>query len=495
MQAAQRKIDLNSLLMGANLLVLGLIVFQASRQRGNVYTNDETMLLGVLLCLQTQAALILERLQRDPFVILFAFSMIFYYSLRIFTLSLFDYSDVFPRFPFSVEDTNFALIYILIANLCLYAGLFGIQGKGSLSLDVGGWKATSSGRVVIVLVLAIVFSYLGGALWAEGGMPRVFVFIVLLLSPSMLAMLVLTYFILFRKTLGIVAGTAMIGLVLLEVVVHTISGSRSAFVGLVQTLLLVMLALWGRIKFSRWLVGFGIVAAPILLAVLVFSFAVSTYARFARESGDAPDLERTAEFVAASSNDPLIVGRLTIMAPYVASRAGFFDFSAELIAHRGEYASVFNARTYFRSIVDNVLTPGLDLFDQPKIANSLQFIYERWGTPSKTYVVESYHSDQIGIYGEFFVLFGWASLPLLFLITLLFKRIYVRLSSPNPYVFAMKRVVVLYVFVRTIDCFGMDWTVTDAVAIVLAVFVYTKCFTSRRISSVDSLPSGYAVAR
>jgi hypothetical protein len=259
--------------------------------------------------------------------------------------------------------------------------------------------------------------------------------------------------------------------------------------------MLVMLARWGRITFSRWLVGLGVAAMPIVFAVMVFTFALSTYARFTRASGDAPDLERTAEFVAASSNDPLIVARLGIIAPYVASRAGFFDFSAELIAHREEYAAVFNVGTYFKSIVDNVLTPGVDFFDQPKIANSLQFVYERWGTPSKAYVLESYHSDQIGLYGEFFVLFGWSSLPLLFMLTYLLKRAYVRLASPNPYVFAMKRVVVLYIFVRTLDTFGMDWTVSEAVPLVIAIFAYSRFFKSRPIRTRQLADPGYAAAR
>jgi hypothetical protein len=494
MRAVERKIDLNTLLMAANLVVLGLIVFQAFRQLDNMYANGETMLLGILLCVQTQAALMLERLQRDPFVILFTFSMICYYSLRVFTLSLFGYSDVFPRFPYSVEDTNFALFYILIANLFLYAGLFSIRARDAISVDSSGWEAISPGRVIFVLIGAIVFSYLGGALWS-GGMPRAMNFLVLVLSPSMLSMLVLAYFILFRKTLNPVTGAAMIGLILLELLIHTVAGSRSAIVGLIQTSLLVMLALWGRVRVNRWLVGLGIASMPILIAMLVFSFALSTYARFARASGDAPDLERTAEFVAASTDDPLIIARLVIIAPQIASRAGFFDFSAEIIAHREEYSSIFNAGTYFRSIVDNVLTPGLDIFDQPKIANSMQFVYERWGTPSKAYVLESYHSDQIGLYGEFFALFGWGSLPLLFMLTYLLKRTYVRLSSPSPYMFAMKRVVVLYIFVRTLDTFGMDWTVSDAVPLVLAIFAYARFFKSRPIRLHHPPGPAYAFAR
>ena len=496
METTKRKIDLNALLTGANLFMLSLIVLESFRLLDNPYVNDRTLLLGVLLCLQTQLALIVERFNRDPFVILLSFVTIFYYELRIFTLSYWGFSDVFGRFPFDAEDTNFALTYMLLANLFIYAGLFSVRMKGSFGIEAGGWKATSAGRVVLVLLAAIVFTYLGAALWGVGGMPRVINFIVLLLSPSMLLMLVLAYYVVYRKSLGPATAVAIFALVAIEVVLHTAYGSRSAIIGLLQTLLLILLAVRGRLKFNRGLVLAGVAAMPILAALLVATFAISSYNRFNRELGAAPDLERAAEFVSASTNDPLIVARLAIIAPVIASRAGFFDYSAEIIAHREEYARLFTAGTYFKSIVDNMLTPGFDVFDQPKIANSLQFVYKRWGTPSRAYVAdEAYQSDQIGIYGEFFLLTGWASLPAYFLLAFVLKRSYLRLSSPNPFIFAMKRVVVLFIFQRLIDSFGIDWLIVETVPLVMAIFVYAKFFTSRSVSTGEPGQPRYAAAR
>jgi hypothetical protein len=258
-----------------------------------------------------------------------------------------------------------------------------------------------------------------------------------------------------------------------------------------------MLAVWGRLKFNRALVILGIAALPIFVGLMVATFAISTYNRFAKERGDLPDLERAAEFVSASTRDPLILARLGVIAPAIASRAGFFDFSAEVIAHRDEYAEVFSADTYAKSVVDNVLTPGMDVFDQPKVANSLPFVYQHWGKPSKSYVAEeAYQSDQIGIYGEFFALMGWKSLPVLFLLTFALKRIYVSVSDPNPYVFAMKRIVLLFVFVRSVESFGMDWTITETIPLVVAIVIYARVFKSRRVGLVGkSAESECIVAR
>src|ERR1700680_2686886 len=89
-----RFIDLNCVLMGVNLLMMGLIAYGSSQLWSNPYLDQKTIALGLILCLQTHLALWLERKRRDPFVILLAFSMIFYYSFRIFTLSVLPFSSV-----------------------------------------------------------------------------------------------------------------------------------------------------------------------------------------------------------------------------------------------------------------------------------------------------------------------------------------------------------------------------------------------------------------
>ena len=71
------------------------------------------------------------------------------------------------------------------------------------------------------------------------------------------------------------------------------------------------------------------------------------------------------------------------MLPPIFNRAGFFDYSAEIIAHSDRYKEEFNLATYAKSIIDNLLTPGFDVYDQPKISNALQFIYADLGKPSK----------------------------------------------------------------------------------------------------------------
>ena len=67
-----RSADFNAILTGANLLVLGLLLWALATTDGNRNVDQETIALGALLCLQTHAALWIERRKRDPFVILLA---------------------------------------------------------------------------------------------------------------------------------------------------------------------------------------------------------------------------------------------------------------------------------------------------------------------------------------------------------------------------------------------------------------------------------------
>ncbi len=158
--SARNSIDINTVLQAFNLFVAGLIVYGMPYAANNPYIDQETMQLGLLLCLQTHVALFFERRRRDPFVILFAFTMIFYFSLRLFTLALYPYSVVFERYSYGPADSNFALIFMLVANLFLYAGFFSVKFKRNAAVDASGWRARSPTRVSVLMLVSIVYSYM-----------------------------------------------------------------------------------------------------------------------------------------------------------------------------------------------------------------------------------------------------------------------------------------------------------------------------------------------
>lgn len=472
-----RSFDLNMLLSVANVAVTGALVFALGRVAGNPYLDEQTVALGIVLCLQTQLALLVERRRRDPFMLLLAFQVTLYYALRIFTLSVFPFSDVFDRYPYAPADSTRALLFMLTANLFLYGGFIAGGRSRAPQIAATGWRAIAPGRVVALLIAAIVFAYFSGRYWES--VPRGLTFLAVFLVPNIIAVLALTYYFLFRRTLSKGFVVAIVTLIGAEIVAHTLVGSRSAIVVIIMNCGMVLLAIGGSIKLSGRFVLLGVVSLPVLVVLLLGAFAISTYNRAKRETGITIDLSQALKTANEGAADlPAQADMEALLAP-IFSRAGFFDLSAEIIAHREQYAGVINLEAYGRSIIDNLLTPGFDVFDQPKIANALQFVYRYWGTPSKREVAESYQSDQLGIYGEFYALFGYASVLALFTVAYALKRVYLRLRSANPFMLAMKRVIVLTALLRTIDSFGMDWTIFETVPLIVATVLFSYVFAVR----------------
>jgi hypothetical protein len=478
----RRMVELATLIRIANLVIAALIVSACfTMKEGNPYLDQQSLLLGLVLCLQTHVALGVKRLRRDPFALLLAFGITLYYSLRIYTVSVLPASAVFDRFTYEPEDSAAALVFMLIANTLMYAGFCIVRTPEPAHIDAGTRRAVSPLGVLGLMALTIAVTYFASGYFGSAGTPRAIGTLAVLLSPLMIVTMGLTYFLLFRHSLKRSFAVALIALIVLEMVAHTLWGSRSAIVGFVQIYLLVTFAVVGRVEFSRKLVALGTLLLPVAAVLMVGAFAISTFNRAAKESGSTLDVGRSISLASEAREKYLTDEALETFLGAVMARAGFFDFSAELMANRDLYSPVVNVGAYSRSIIDNVLTPGFDLYDQPKIANSIAFVYRGWGEPSKKITADAtvYQSDQLGMYGDYFLLFGYASLPLFFLTAVLLKWAYAHAFSRNPFLFAMTRVIVLSIFVRTLDSFGIDWTIGEVAPLVVATILYSVLFASR----------------
>lgn len=474
-------VDLNSLLILANAVIATLIVQGWANAGNNQYVDGLTPVLGVLLCAETVLALLLERRSRDPFVTLLAFITTFYFSLRIYTLTLFPFSGVFDRFAYAASDTDYALIFIIIANVFMYAGLRAVPFKGHLAVQVGRWRAASPFRACLLLLAAIGFGFFKGNYWTPENIPRVLNFLVLFIEEYIIVLMALSYFILFRRSFSGLAAVVLALLVIGEIVLSVLFGSRSAIVTTIQTCMLVVLAIAGCIRVpARWLT-LGVLSLPALVLLMGASFVIATHNRENKDTGAKGKFDVTSaiEFSRQGAETLSDDRDLAVILPPIFARGGFFDFAAELIAHREQYASVFTLSTYYKSIVDNLLTPGFDVYDQPKIGNALEFVYEGLGDPSKIVAEEFYQSDQLEIYGEFYAMYGYLSLPLFFIVAWLLKRVYVRLKAGDPYALTMKRVVVLFIWVEVINSFGLDWLAAEVFPLVFAIFMWRFFFASK----------------
>jgi hypothetical protein len=278
-------------------------------------------------------------------------------------------------------------------------------------------------------------------------------------------------------------------LIVLEVVARTLAGSRSGIVNVIQSALMALLAVSSSIKIRRKYFMLGCALAPIVTALLIATFAISTFNRIHKGGiAESIDLAKAIEQVGEASAQ-LGGDDWDIVLPPIFDRAGYFDYSAEIIAHAEVYKDVFSLSAYAKSIVDNLLTPGFDVYDQPKVSNALMFVYADMGKPSKEASASDYYqSDQFGVYGELYAVFGYASLPLFFLIAFVLKRYYVRLAGGNPFILTMKRLILLSIFIRVVNSYGMDWTMIEMLPFVVAMYVYRFFFRSKRLPLPERSP-------
>ena len=489
-RATTRVVDFNRVLAWINAVIAAITITVFFHIGGNEYVDGGTIVLAAALAMQTHLALFVERRRRDPFVILLAFVLVAYFSLRILTLLVFPFSFTLPRFAYQPSDSTAALLFIIAANVFLYIGLYVAKSPVNLHVELGPWRARAPWRAVSLVIVSIMFVYTRGTLWDPANVPRVVLVASIFLGQSFIILMALTYFVVFRSVLNWRVAASLLTLLFLEMLLHTLAGSRSAIVYTLQNVLIVILAFAGAIRMQRRHVMLGLALVPVLALLLVASFTLSTFLR--ASANNEPFSASRAANLSQTAGDRLTQDYvLKVELPVMLSRAGFFDYSADLIAHRGQYERVVNIPAYLRSIADNVLTPGYDIFDQPKISNSLRFAYDDQGQPSKRVSAEEYQSDQLGIYGELFVLFGYASLPLFFVGAVLFKRVYAAFKDVDPFRLTIKRVLTLYMFVVVINSFGLDWALLNLVSLIVVMYAYRYFFAaeSSTVTSVTRLVS------
>ena len=289
-KSGHKTVDFNSVLMGLNLIIACLIGSAYFLVQENEYIDQNTILLGLLLSLQTHVALQAERVRGDPFVILLAFITVFYFSLRLYTLALFPSSIVFDRYSYEPRDSNFALVFILIANVLLYAGFFCVRSQRTALVDSRDWRPTASARVLGLMVVSLVYSYFSMIHWTAEDQPRIVSLLGSFISPPIILLMALSYFVLFRKTLSRNAAIAIGTLLLLEIAAHTLEGSRSGMIVLIQNTMMALLAISGSIKFRRSYFILGCALSPIISVVLIAAFSISTFNRVNKESGLPPSI-------------------------------------------------------------------------------------------------------------------------------------------------------------------------------------------------------------
>jgi len=468
-------IDLNSVLQWANALFM-LLTWYSFYQNGlNEYINFTTICLGSLLSIEIFIFLLIEKKRRDPFVIILCLQMVFYYVLRILTLSIYHFSVVFLRYPFNASNLNYAIIFILVANLAIFLGFYLNKIKiDSFPISI---KKIPYKPIAVALLLMFAFFMTFPSLVGLSSLSNIIGLLnSIFISTITIMFMVIVYVMLFSNKLNRPIRLCLIVGLVGYVFLATLTGSRSGVVTISYLLIFSYLSIFGAIKLKK----VHLIFFTLLIPLLILFFTLATYLRPRMENRGVISSETINTIKEFDLQETFHDNNKLILAP-IFDRIGFLDYGAEIISNNDKYSSVFNLSYYGKSIIDNILTPGFDIFNIPLAANALTFIYNDLGSPQKSKEIDSYQSDEFTVYGEAYVLFGkWFSIIPIFLISFAFKRLYVKIRDKNEFRFYVKRAFILYTFYILLNSYGLDWILFGTVGIVFTYIVFKYFFMFRR---------------
>jgi hypothetical protein len=468
----KRNIDLNSILRVLLMLILLSNWYTYYLNGPNEYINFNTIILGSILGIEIFIFLQVERKRRDPFIILLSFQLTFYFLFRILSLSIFPpYSVAFERFRFTPADLNYFLLYIIAANLALFAGFYLNEVKPiniSLAEKITPIKVRN---IFLLLLFGLLMSFPGtlgltAIEWILGLLASVFV------DVYVIMLMILLFIILFKNKIKKKYKILLSFGLLFFIIIETLAGSRSAIIITIYFVLFAILAVYNRIQVRKSIMWLSLLMVPLL----IFVYTITTFLRPRLEKRSNVNSETLTVLKEFDFKEALLNNSEFVLTP-IFDRIGYLDYGAELVANQEKYKPIFTYKYYFMSIVDNILTPGFDVFNTPKISNAQKFIYNDEGTPMKSKVDEAYQSDEYTMYGEFYLVFGkWFSLVAMFFLAFFLKRVYVKISGKSVFDISVKRSIILMIFYYFIQSYGMDWIAALALGFYVTYYLFRKVF-------------------
>ncbi len=466
--------DLNSILtlISSLICLIGVGLFYVAG--GNKYINGYTIILLLVLGMQNFLMLQYEKKNRDPFIILLVIVTSAFYMLRVVTLLYDPWSVAFNAGSYSPYDLNELLIFISFSNAAIFLGLSLVAGKIIYKKEDVDKYQVNPCNVITILLMAICVSffmaYSESFLGRLAGYITTTVFNVLLILLCSFIYIALNY-----KKISKTTFTVIIALFAVFIISFMVRGSRAGVFLIAYLALIGFLSVKGSITLSkRFMLIIPIIA---FLAALVFISA--SYIR------DVNGTERryvsSKEFAMLKEVDIWGSQDMSVHFRRIFDRVGFLDYAMVVIKNHEKYAEIINFTYYFKSIIDNVLTPGFTVFGVPRVSHAMSYVARGEPLPTLEDIQAAYQADMPTLYGEYYTLFfGYPALIIFFAFSFLFKKIYLAIRSKDSFSFYLYRALILYVFYLWLNSFGIDWMLFDLVGVIITVYLFKRFYKMRR---------------
>lgn len=451
------RVSFYNVLLFLNIGVICLVLFGTGVN--TQYTNGVTNLLGVVLGIITHFVLWDGKQNKNPLLAVFGLELVMFFELGIFALKFTEYSYLFQMSKVKADDFNYALLFIICASLLIWRALHFSKRKVGSQIKTD-FYAEKKFKILLSLVYTAIFLHYASflpqlssiqslTLLAFNSVPLLlFTFVYLLINYIVISR---RYIVLFIIAIAI------------QVVVQTLGGSRSGIFSLVVLFVPALLVL-NKTNIKIWYLFIGAVLLPIMVFIYSFSSQMRSESMLYADTEDKIDLiSRVSENISGDNVE-------TIISP-ILGRMAYVEASVTCIKEREGFSSFLNPIYCFKSVVDNVLTPGFDVFNVPRMSLCVQPYYNGSLYLSKTQSskTQDYLSLSFTMFGEFFAMFyGWIGLLAIYLFCYYIRCLYLKFNKRSNYI-AMS--IIVYLFYTIIISYGFDWFLLDTVTFIINYYV------------------------
>jgi hypothetical protein len=465
--------DLNSIFLFINILICTCGVCIYGYKGSNQYIDGLTI---ILLCIFGELNLLMllyEKKKRDPFILIVIIVSSVFYMGRVVTLLYDPWSVPLDAGSYTCDDLNYSLIFIILSNASIFLGLCMAGGRIFYKKEVSREYTANPFKVIIIFIFTIGIIY--SIQLASGFIGRLAGYISNIFNILIILLCSILYLILNYKNLSKITRSMFLVLFIGFVILQTLSGSRSALLSMAFLLLVGFLSVKSRIRISKR----SILIIIVLACLSIILFPLATHIRAVLGTVQSPFSSIEMSLLKETDIDGL-QGITDLYRP-IFDRIGFLDYSSVVIINHEIYSKIISFTYYCKSIIDNVLTPGFTVFEVPRVSHAMSYIARGESIPTVEDIMAAYQSDMPTIYGEYYVLFlGFPALIILFVLSFIFKKVYLSIRSKDTFSFYLYRALILYIFYIWLNSFGMDWLIFDISCIIITVGLFRRFYKMRK---------------
>ncbi|OPZ94917.1 MAG: hypothetical protein BWY74_00176 [Firmicutes bacterium ADurb.Bin419] len=461
-----------------NIIFVILMIFTYLSIGDNSYINKWSIFLGVIMCIISHFVLSDAERNKNHLLCILAYIMVLHYELRVITLNYTEYSYIFgTRFPVNTNQINATFFYCILAYLvCWFSFRYSTRHIHVKSGSNETLKNKAARNVLLVMYGSFILQEM-----SVMGIPFVVQIVGIASTFFLNAVFILLFGIsFFIYNWNIVTRKQKLFFLLylaMHILLHTIGGSRSAIYTIVIMMFICLLA-FNLVKVKIRYLVLGVLVLPFMAFLFLYATLTRSLGEKAASVSDAKEI--TSVLSAQSDGKDISI----VLAP-VFDRIAFFDFTVEMVQNREYLRQYIRPIYYVESVVDNLLTPGFNVFDMPRASYIVDKCYYIKGKPSiEKYNLNDtsyYHSDCLTWFGEAYLLFGMVLvLPVILLVGIIIRNKYYDELHKSGITSTWKRIVILYVTYTLLYSYGLDWLFIDIVGLIINYYIFKAVTISKQ---------------